>query len=163
MALGAEVQRGGCVKQGTGHAYRERPSTKRIACAVCLQLCAVSDGECISFGGGMCGENLKTDQKGRPGKGKSVQHLDAVQPCLCTTVALGLAFRIWWGLFSTIFIGKAIGTLAVPRKLHNSTGRTILHARIPTGIVMIGVIRSRYSPSKRINNALCKDGIIIEV
>ena len=41
MALGAEVQRGGCVKQGTGHAYREPgttgapASTKRIACAVC--------------------------------------------------------------------------------------------------------------------------------
>ena len=87
-----------------------------------------------------------------------MQHWDAVQPCLCTTVALGLAFRIWWGLFSTFFIGKAIGTLAVPRKLHNSTGRTILHARIPT-IVTIGVC-SRYSPRKRLKNALYKGGIV---
>ena len=109
-----------------------------------------------------CDENLKTDQKGRSGKGESVQHLDAVQPCLCTTVALGLAFLLLVSMLP-IFIGKAFRSLAIPRKIHNSTGRTILHARTPTGIVTIGILRSRYSPRNRIKNAIYKDGIFIDV
>ena len=88
-------------------------------------------------------ENLKTDQKGRPGKGNPVQHLDAVQPCLCTTVALAGRSLLVLDSMLPIFIGKAIGSLAIPSEIRKSPCLTFLRARIPTGIVTIGVLYCR--------------------
>ena len=97
-------------------------------------------------------QKLEGQTKNMLRKGKPVQQFYVVQPCSCANITL--TGRVVWSPSRAAGLHwKGNQALGIPRKSCNGAGFTMLHAGIPTRIVLVRVLCSQQSPTESIKNA----------